>query len=192
MHDVTAAVAGADNTPRYSPDGKWLAYLSIERPGFEADRQRLMLVPQGRKAGGRRRSKRRRGGRSRSAPTPGVRTRSASTRSSRSGVARTSIGSTCRRSAGPPWFRAAVSTRTSAVAPDGKTLVYLHQSNTQPAEVWVERAALTHHTDAGDRARSTCARSSRSASSGRWAIRCSGGCSSRPASTRRRSIRWST
>src|SRR5437867_6654640 len=35
---------GADNTPRYSPDGKWLAYLSMERPGFEADRLRLMLV----------------------------------------------------------------------------------------------------------------------------------------------------
>jgi len=31
---------GADNTPRYSPDGKWLAYLSMERAGFEADRQR--------------------------------------------------------------------------------------------------------------------------------------------------------
>src|SRR5213595_336628 len=31
-------------TPRYSPDGKWLAYLSMERAGFEADRQRLMLV----------------------------------------------------------------------------------------------------------------------------------------------------
>src|SRR4029077_18310810 len=40
---------GADNTPRYSPDGKWLAYLSMERAGFEADRQRLMLV--GRSAG---------------------------------------------------------------------------------------------------------------------------------------------
>src|SRR5260370_565147 len=35
---------GADNTPRYSPDGKWLAYLSMERAGVEADRQRLMLV----------------------------------------------------------------------------------------------------------------------------------------------------
>src|SRR5207237_5588587 len=35
---------GADNTPRYSPDGHWLAYLSLERPGFEADRERLMLV----------------------------------------------------------------------------------------------------------------------------------------------------
>src|SRR5213082_3935945 len=35
---------GADNTPRYSPDGRWLAYLSMERPGFEADRVRLILV----------------------------------------------------------------------------------------------------------------------------------------------------
>src|SRR5438067_2865067 len=44
---------GADNTPRYSPDGKWLAYLSMERPGFEADRLRLMLVgrPDGRTGG---------------------------------------------------------------------------------------------------------------------------------------------
>src|SRR6266571_3614212 len=35
---------GADNTPRYSPDGRWLAYLSMERAGFEADRQRVMLL----------------------------------------------------------------------------------------------------------------------------------------------------
>ncbi|PYO79929.1 MAG: hypothetical protein DMD67_01650 [Gemmatimonadetes bacterium] len=35
---------GADNTPRYSPDGKWLAYLSMERAGFEADRLRLMIM----------------------------------------------------------------------------------------------------------------------------------------------------
>src|SRR5207247_4710766 len=35
---------GADNTPRYSPDGRWLAYLSMERAGFEADRERLMVM----------------------------------------------------------------------------------------------------------------------------------------------------
>src|SRR5467141_2537644 len=38
---------GADNTPRFSPDGKWLAYLSMERAGFEADRLRLMLADRG-------------------------------------------------------------------------------------------------------------------------------------------------
>src|SRR5438132_1995715 len=40
---------GAEHTPRYSPDGPWPGYLSMERPGFEADRVRLMLV--GRKDG---------------------------------------------------------------------------------------------------------------------------------------------
>jgi len=32
-----------DNQPVYSPDGRYLAYASMERPGFEADRLRLML-----------------------------------------------------------------------------------------------------------------------------------------------------
>src|SRR5207249_125094 len=41
-HALTSG-KGADNTPRYSPDGKWIAWLSMERAGFEADRQRLML-----------------------------------------------------------------------------------------------------------------------------------------------------
>ncbi len=34
---------GNDNQPVYSPDGKYLAYLSMERAGFEADKLRLML-----------------------------------------------------------------------------------------------------------------------------------------------------
>jgi hypothetical protein len=45
LRNVTAAARGAENTPRYSPNGEWLSYLSMERPGFEADRQRLMLMP---------------------------------------------------------------------------------------------------------------------------------------------------
>src|SRR5947199_9563053 len=32
------------------------------------------------------------------------------------------------------------------VAPDGKTLVYLHQSNTQPTAIWVSARQLTPHT----------------------------------------------
>src|SRR5438477_434618 len=43
MHAVTADNKGADNTPRYSPDGQWLSWLSMERAGFEADRVRLMV-----------------------------------------------------------------------------------------------------------------------------------------------------
>ncbi len=34
----------ADNSPAYSPDGKWLAYLAQARPGYESDRFRLMVL----------------------------------------------------------------------------------------------------------------------------------------------------
>ena len=33
----------SDSTPRYSPDGKFIAYLAQVRPGYESDRFRLML-----------------------------------------------------------------------------------------------------------------------------------------------------
>ena len=32
-----------DNNPNYSPDGKYIAFASMTRPGFEADKYRLML-----------------------------------------------------------------------------------------------------------------------------------------------------
>jgi len=35
---------GADNSPVYSPDGKYLAWRSQERAGFESDRWRLMVL----------------------------------------------------------------------------------------------------------------------------------------------------
>src|SRR6266536_764949 len=50
LHAVTADNKGADNTPRYSPDGQWFSWLSMERTGFEADRLRLMVR---RRSGGR-------------------------------------------------------------------------------------------------------------------------------------------
>jgi dipeptidyl aminopeptidase/acylaminoacyl peptidase len=34
---------GNDNNPIYSPDGQYIAYASMERAGFEADRYRIML-----------------------------------------------------------------------------------------------------------------------------------------------------
>jgi len=35
---------GADNSPQYSPDGKYLAYRSQQRAGYESDRWRLMIL----------------------------------------------------------------------------------------------------------------------------------------------------
>jgi dipeptidyl aminopeptidase/acylaminoacyl peptidase len=42
--DLTAANPAFDGSPQYSPDGKWIAYRSQKRPGFESDRFRLMLL----------------------------------------------------------------------------------------------------------------------------------------------------
>src|SRR5213592_3003518 len=146
MRAVTTA-PGADNTPRYSPDGKWLAYLSMERPGFEADRLRLMLL-------------RRKDG----------------TIESGNGVDATagwtlSVGSytwcpnsTCvyavveehgrdnvYRIDLPSFRRSVVVSRgvntNVQVAPDGRTLAYLHQSNTEPSEVWLAGKPLSHQND---------------------------------------------
>jgi dipeptidyl aminopeptidase/acylaminoacyl peptidase len=42
-HVLTGANRGADASPLYSPDGRYLAYRSQATPGFESDRWRLML-----------------------------------------------------------------------------------------------------------------------------------------------------
>ena len=41
--NLTSGNAAADGFPRFSPDGKWLAYRAQKQPGFEADRWELML-----------------------------------------------------------------------------------------------------------------------------------------------------
>jgi dipeptidyl aminopeptidase/acylaminoacyl peptidase len=40
---ITEGNRGADQSPQYSPDGRFIAYRSQQRAGFEADRWRLML-----------------------------------------------------------------------------------------------------------------------------------------------------
>jgi len=41
--NLTASNKAADTQPSFSPDGRTLAYLAMERPGYEADRYRVML-----------------------------------------------------------------------------------------------------------------------------------------------------
>ncbi len=43
--DLTADNLAWDTQPQFSPDGKQLLYLAMSRPGFEADRFRIMLRP---------------------------------------------------------------------------------------------------------------------------------------------------
>jgi dipeptidyl aminopeptidase/acylaminoacyl peptidase len=42
--NLTAANKAEDVQPAFSPDGTQLAYLAMERPGYESDRKRLMLL----------------------------------------------------------------------------------------------------------------------------------------------------
>ena len=138
---------GADNTPRYSPDNHWASYLSMERAGFEADRVRLMLM------------------RRNDGMTEGANAIDATAGWSLSvGSYSWCPNSKCVYAVVEergrdkiyridiPSFRRSVvvssGVNTSVqVVPDGRTLVYLHQTNTQPAEVWVSGKALTHHND---------------------------------------------
>jgi dipeptidyl aminopeptidase/acylaminoacyl peptidase len=140
---------GADNTPRFSPDGKSFAYLSMERPGFEADRLRLMVFgwPDRR-------------GRAAAGPTVdatagwdlsvGSFTWCPNSKCVYAVVEERGCDNIYRIDI-PGFKRTRVVTggvNTGVqVGPDGRTLAYLHQSNTQPPEVWLAGKALSHHND---------------------------------------------
>jgi dipeptidyl aminopeptidase/acylaminoacyl peptidase len=42
---LTKANKAAENSPHFSPDGKWLAYRAQKRPGFESDRWQIVVRP---------------------------------------------------------------------------------------------------------------------------------------------------
>jgi dipeptidyl aminopeptidase/acylaminoacyl peptidase len=143
LHQITTN-QGADNTPRFSPDNRWASFLSMERAGFEADRVRLMVADRSTGMG------------------PPVDATAGWTLSVGSytwcpsskcvyAVVEERGRDNIYRIDVPGFRRTRVITggvnTAVQVAPDNKTLVYLHQTNTQPAEVWVSGKALTHHND---------------------------------------------
>lgn len=42
--NLTRGNLGYDRAPSFSPDGKYMAWISMERPGFEADKERLFIL----------------------------------------------------------------------------------------------------------------------------------------------------
>ena len=45
MECLTKDNPAADGAPKFSPDGKWLAYRAQQKPGFESDRWQIMVMP---------------------------------------------------------------------------------------------------------------------------------------------------
>jgi dipeptidyl aminopeptidase/acylaminoacyl peptidase len=143
LHQLTVN-PGADNTPRFSPDNRWTSYLSMERAGFEADRVRLMVADRSTGMG----------------PIVDATAGWALSVGSYTWCPNSKCVYAVVEERGrdniyridiPRFKRTRVITggvNTGVqVAPDNKTLVYLHQTNAQPAEVWVAGKALTHHND---------------------------------------------
>ena len=44
---ITTGMPGYDTDPVYSPDGRWIAFHSMERAGFESDRNRVFVYDRG-------------------------------------------------------------------------------------------------------------------------------------------------
>jgi len=44
QEDLTESNPGYDQNPAFSPDGKYMAYVSMQHDGYEADKNRLMLL----------------------------------------------------------------------------------------------------------------------------------------------------
>ena len=139
---------GADNTPRYSPDGKWLAYLSMERAGFEADRVRLMLQ--------RRNDGKTESGSPTEATTGWTLSVGSYTWCPDSGCIYAVVEERGREiiyRIDVPSFRRSVAVAggvntNPSVASDGRTLIYLRQTSIEPAEVWAAGRQVSHHNDA--------------------------------------------
>jgi dipeptidyl aminopeptidase/acylaminoacyl peptidase len=121
-----------DTSPRYSPDGNFIAYTAMRRPGFEADRTRLVVYE-------------RRNGEHRTL-TEELDRSVGSFAWSRDG---SSIFFLAQDGIYRSLYRVSVSSgetdrltsdtylNSFAVTPDGATIVVAHQSNAQPTELFV-------------------------------------------------------
>jgi dipeptidyl aminopeptidase/acylaminoacyl peptidase len=124
-----------DHSPTYSPDGRYVAYLAMEVPGFEADRQQIMLYE---RATGRRSSLTSSWNLSVSSISWAPDTRSLIAEVDERGeqvLYRIEVPSGKRTKI----VMGGVSSDVQ-IAPAGDFMVFLRQSATQPPEVW--RAAL--------------------------------------------------
>ena len=128
--NLTVGNLAADSHPRYSPDGKWLAYRAQKQPGYEADRWEVMIMPSA-------------GGMARSVTSQVDRSISGFVWSADS----VTIYCTAEQEAGVPIFKLSIhdgkftevvsgGTHSSpSISADGRKLACLRSKLTQPAEI---------------------------------------------------------
>lgn len=125
-----------DHSPAYSPNGRWLAYLAQSIPGFESDRQRIMLYE---RATGRHQALTDEWDRSVSAIswTPDSRTIIAEAQEAGEGR----IFGVDAASGRPSLLVSGGVNSQVQVSPDGNFMVFVRQTSTMPPEIW--RASTT-------------------------------------------------
>ena len=152
---ITASNHGADANPVYSPDGRYIAYQSQARAGFESDRQRLMLYDRSAHAA------------HEALPTwdrnadayffaPDGRAMYVNTTDAgREKLYRVTLAG--GRASAPQLVVGEHNNAGFSLAVDGRTLVWLHDAADRPAEVWIAQVGaaapfaarpLTHENDA--------------------------------------------
>ena len=133
---ITRTNMGADQNPVYTPDGRFIAYASQERAGFEADRWRLMMYDRASKSSRELLPQWDRGAES-YVFTAGGRTLLVTTNDqARDKVFRIAIGADGRASA-PQVLTPAGNNVAVSLSADGRTIAWLQDAAERPAEVFV-------------------------------------------------------
>lgn len=120
-----------DHSPTYSPNGRWLAYLAQSTPGFESDRQRIILYE---RATGRRQSLTDTWDRSVGAITWTPDSRTIIAEAQEEGEGR--IFGVDATSGRPSLLVSGGVNNQVQIAPDGSYMVFVRQTSTMPPEIW--------------------------------------------------------
>jgi dipeptidyl aminopeptidase/acylaminoacyl peptidase len=154
---ITASNTGADENPVYSPDGRFIAYQSQARGGFESDRWRLMLYDRSARS-----SRELLPSWDRSADgyffAPDMKTiYVASQDRGRDKLFRVSLGAGAVATGAPQTVIGERNNVAFSWSRDGRTLAWQRDAADRPTEIYVSRLAgqswsaprqLTHETDA--------------------------------------------
>ena len=153
---ITASSRGADQNPVYSPDGRTIIYGSLERPGFEADKGRLMAYDRATKISRELLPRWDRSADSYAYSPSGDAIYISSVDRGRDKLYRVSRSGT-GWSAAPQLLSTGGNNTALSVSRDGKTLAWRQDATERPAEVYVATTGpsglagvrkLTHENDA--------------------------------------------